>query len=246
MNIAILGDSWAWGEWSVIGDGNMVTHAGVSQYLQETYPKSNIVNFAKSGGGNIYQTDWIIDYIGVENFSKYFDLVIVFWTDPGRDVLNKYEKNPLPDNDYSFLSLTLYNELCNKTTEEYLTQLNSFGLPVLLMGGQVSLPDEDYDLDNINFLIERIANLVDEPLWDMKEMKPMKGKLTNTIDWHAIARMQDVNLHEKFKADVKQLRQSHDPYLNYNYFPDMGHGGRWLHKLATFKVIEFINANDLS
>ena len=135
---------------------------------------------------------------------------------------------------------------CNKSTDKYLSQLNSFGLPVLLIGGQVSLPDQDPKLDNINFLIERMANLIDEPLWDMEQMKPTKGKLTNTIDWQAVERMQDSYLHEQFKVEIRQLRKKHDVDLNYNYFPDMGHGGRWLHKLASFKIIEFINENNLS
>lgn len=244
MNIAILGDSWAHGEWSVIGNSSIVTHSGVAQYLQETYPKSNIVNFAKSGGGNIYQTDWIAEYIGTDNFRKYFDLVIVFWTDPGRDVLNEYEKNPLDD--YGFLNANHYTELCNKTADDYLAQLNSLNLPVLLIGGQVSLPESSLKLENINFLVERMANLVEEPYWDMLEMKSYKGKLSNKIDWEALERIQDVKLDEQFKVELKQLQKLQDYDLNYEFFPDMGHGGRYLHKICTFKIIEYINANNLS
>ena len=244
MNIAILGDSWAHGEWSVIGNSSIVTHSGVAQYLQETYPKSNIVNFAKGGGGNIYQTDWIAEYIGTDNFRKYFDLVIVFWTDPGRDVLNEYEKNPL-DN-YRFLNANHYTELCNKTADDYLAQLNSLNLPVLLIGGQVSLPESSLKLENINFLVERMANLVEEPYWDMLEMKSYKGKLSNKIDWEALERIQDLKLDEQFKVELKQLQKLQDYDLNYEFFPDMGHGGRYLHKICTFKIIEYINANNLS
>ena len=41
-NIAILGDSWAWGEWSWVGDKNFPTHSGTqSNYLHLSIPEQN-------------------------------------------------------------------------------------------------------------------------------------------------------------------------------------------------------------
>jgi len=39
-NIAILGDSWAWGEWSFVGETNFPTHSGTHHYLQQEYPRA--------------------------------------------------------------------------------------------------------------------------------------------------------------------------------------------------------------
>ena len=53
-NIAIVGDSWAWGEWNFIGETNFPTHNGMQHYLQLEYPRANIVNFARAGGSNLW------------------------------------------------------------------------------------------------------------------------------------------------------------------------------------------------
>ena len=91
-NIAIIGDSWAWGEWSFVGETNMPTHTGTHHYLQQEFPRANIVNFARAGGSNVYQLDYIASHVGMDNFKKDFDVMVCFWTDPGRDVLNKIDE----------------------------------------------------------------------------------------------------------------------------------------------------------
>ena len=35
--IAILGDSWSHGEWSVVGGSNVVTHPGLSYFLMKEF-----------------------------------------------------------------------------------------------------------------------------------------------------------------------------------------------------------------
>ena len=67
-NIAILGDSWAWGEWSFVGETNFSTHSGTHHYLQHEYPRANIVNFARAGGSNLYQLDHIAQHVGMPHF----------------------------------------------------------------------------------------------------------------------------------------------------------------------------------
>jgi len=240
-NIAILGDSWAWGEWSFVGETNMNTHNGTHHYLQQEYHRANIVNFAKAGGSNLYQLDYIASHVNMYNFKKDFDVVVCFWTDPGRDVLNKIEQDE--GNNLNHFSQEYYTERCKTTSDIFLNQLNDIGVPVILLGGQVSLPTHtDYtEYENLYPVVDRISNLIDEPFWDSDKMCPIKGTLDNTIDWSALGRVEHLNLlTEKFKAELDELRETCDKHLNYTFFPDLGHGGRTLHRLASIKIIDQI------
>lgn len=234
MNIAIVGDSWAWGEWNFIGDTNFPTHSGVQQYLHEHFPDANIVNFAVAGGGNIYQLDHISESIGHHQFSKYFDVVLCFWTDPGRDVLNHLET--VPEEDRVPLTKPYYEKLCIKTSKKFLEGLNNFNLPVFIMGGQVSVPEFVKEYDNIKVIEKRISNIVEKPFFCDQTIKPLKGTLDNTIDWKAI---------ERLESDIKpewlqEVKKDQDPILNPFYFPDGGHAGRELHKKVANKIIKHL------
>jgi len=239
MNIAIVGDSWAWGEWNFIGDTNFPTHSGVQQYLHEHFPDANIVNFAVAGGGNIYQLDHISENMGHHTFSKYFDVVLCFWTDPGRDVLNHLES--VPQEDRVTLSKHYYEKLCIKASKKFLKGLNDFNLPVFIMGGQVSVPDFVEEYKNITVIEKRISNIVEKPFFCDETIKPLKGTLDNTIDWLAIERLES-----DIETDwLQEVKKEDDPKLNTFYFPDGGHAGRELHKKVANKIIKHLeNLNE--
>lgn len=239
-NIAILGDSWAWGEWSFVGETNFPTHSGTHHYLQQEYPRANIVNFARAGGSNLYQLDHIAEHVGMPHFRRNFDVAICFWTDPGRDVLNKIEQDE-GDDLYHF-SQEYYAERCKTTSDIFLNQLNDIGVPVILLGGQVSLPTHiDYtEYENLYPVVDRISNLVDKPFWNKEINSPIRGEMDNTIDWMAPARVEHLNFSEDFKKELQELRLEQGKHLNYTFFPDLGHGGRTLHRLASIKIIDQI------
>ena len=239
-NIAIIGDSWAWGEWSFVGETNMPTHTGTHHYLQQEFPRANIVNFARAGGSNLYQLDYIASHVGMDNFKKDFDVIVCFWTDPGRDVLNKIDE--YEGDNLSHFTKDYYEDRCKQTADIFLNQLNNVGIPVILVGGQVSLPThiDRSEYSNLHFLIDRMINLVEKPFWDKDLMCPLKGTLDNTIDWMAPDRVEHLNLSEEFKAELKELRTQYGKHLNFNFFPDLGHGGRTLHRLASIKIIDQI------
>ena len=238
-NIAIIGDSWAWGEWSFIGETNFPTHTGIQHYLQLEYPRANIVNFARAGGSNLYQIDYIQEHIGLEKFKDSFDVVICFWTDPGRDILNNIKE----DADLSHYTEEIYISKCNNTAEVFLNQLNNLDIPVFLIGGQVSLPDADKLSKYSNLIpsVNRMVNLVDKAFWNDKVNGPAKGKMDNTIDWMAPDRVSHLNFNKQFKDRLKVLQYEQNLFpLNLNFFPDNGHAGRSLHRLACTKIIEQI------
>lgn len=239
-NIAILGDSWAWGEWSFIGDNNLSTHNGTHHYLQQEYPRANVVNFARAGGSNLYQLDRIAEQVGMPYFRRNFDIAICFWTDPGRDILNKIEQDE--GDDLSHFSEEYYTKRCEQTSNIFLNQLNDIGVPVFLIGGQVSLPKHvDYnDYDNLYPVVDRMSNLIDKPFWNEDINGPIKGEMTNTIDWNAPGRIDHLRFSEKFKLELQELRLKQNTHLNYTFFPDLGHGGRTLHRLASIKIIDEI------
>lgn len=240
-NIAILGDSWAWGEWNWVGDKNFPTHSGTQHYLHLEYPESKIVNFAIQGGSNLYQIDYISEHMGLENFKKNFDYAVVFWTDPGRDVLNHILKNK--DGNFSNMTKSQYQLLCDNSSERSLKQLNNLGVPVLLIGGHVSLPDKKYSnkFENLTFLIDRVCNLIDKPFLDTKKQIELEGKLNNTVDWLQVDRigLLTSKFLDEIKDDINELLQP----LNTIYFPDSGHAGRNLHKMITYAIINEIESN---
>ena len=45
---------------------------------------------------------------------------------------------------------------------------------------------------------------------------------------------------EDFKKELQELRLVQGQHLNYTFFPDLGHGGRTLHRLASIKIIDQI------
>lgn len=230
--LAILGDSWAHGEWSFVGDSNLITHPGLSHFLYQKYPDVEIVNFAISGGRNLYQLDKLNEY----NMSE-FDAVIVFWTDPGRDVINELEQDPI---NRGKLTETIYKNKCKRYTLNNLDGLQLLGIPVLMIGGHVSLPDQvnDEKYTNITPVIDRMTNLVKHPFWSLEHMTHAQGTVHNKIDWKALTRWSGKGFSELFWKDVQRLSRIDDKMLNLEYFNDLGHANRQLHEIASVKIIE--------
>ena len=238
-NIAILGDSWAHGEWGWIGNKNYVTHAGTQHFLEREFTKGKVVNYALAGGSNLYQIDHIRDHVGIDNFRETYDYVVVFWTDPGRDVLNNIQNTK--GGNFSNLTKAHYTTLCENATIKMLRQLQNLGVPVFLIGGHVSLPDEklrDPSYDNITYLIERVANLIDKPFWDREKQVAIPGTLDNKIDWLQVDRTgcMTQSFMAEIKDDIKLLLEPLDPAC----FPDDGHGGRIMHRIITNEIVKEI------
>lgn len=227
--LAILGDSWAHGEWTVVSDRGSVTHPGLSHYLYKKWPELEIINFAVSGGGNLYQLDRISEYCIAD-----FDAVVVFWTDPGRDVINELDKTE----SFSELTIEKYEQKCRKYTNKNLIGLNNLGIPVALIGGHVSLPEIDEVYTNLYPVVDRMTNLAKHPFMCGESLHRIQGEVHNKIEWHALDRYGSEMLPAEFWADV-QVKMSHERWrLNLEFFNDLGHGNRHLHELASIKVIE--------
>ena len=65
--------------------------------------------------------------------------------------------------------------------------------------------------------------------------------MDNTIDWMAPDRVSHLNFNKQFKDRLKVLQYEQNLFpLNLNFFPDNGHAGRSLHRLACTKIIEQI------
>ena len=77
------------------------------------------------------------------------------------------------------------------------------------------------------------------------------GTVHNKVDWEGVTRLSElghsINFSEEFQKDVHKLRVEEFPSYRFNpyYFPDQGHGSRFLHKVATDKLIEYIELNNL-
>ena len=236
--IAILGDSWSHGEWSVISDAetafSKVTHPGLQHFLLNEWPDLEVVNFGIAGGGNLYQLDQLQLVLGSKPATDIFDLIICFWTNPGRDVYNTIKDNT----DQFFINYTIeeYEESCMLANKEHHKALEDLNIPVILIGGQVSLPLFP-TAKNLIPLVPRMANCVTHPFWDMDNMEEEKGTIDNCIDYEQLTMIPSGKFNDKFKVQLdEKIKQ--DYCLNYNYFNDLGHGNRKLHRIVADKVIK--------
>lgn len=227
--IAILGDSWAHGEWSVVSGRGTVTHPGLSHYLHQKWPELEIINFGTAGGRNLYQLDTLSEYNVAD-----FDAVVVFWTDPGRDVINELDTNL----NYRDLTIEKYEQKCQKYSNQNIVRLNDLGIPIALIGGHVSLPEIKEKYTNLYPVVDRMLNLAKHPFMCGESLTRIQGKVHNKIEWHALDRYGAGKLTEEFWYDVQQKMAGERWKLNLEFFNDLGHGNRHLHKLTSIKVIE--------
>ena len=248
-SIAILGDSWAFGEWypidghhsSYINTVPVVSHPSPQQYLHEHFNNIKIYHMAQVGGENNANADVL------NNQKHSFDFGIVYWTCPSRALLNKWERT---EKDLSNLTLSDYRYEVEKYSKSALEVYNNCDMPLLFVGGQVSLPDLS-DYNNCHAIVDRMTNLVDLPFYCIHEKVNKAGTVHNKVDWEGVNRLADIypdmKYSKEFLKDLHKLRVEEFPKYIYNlyYFPDQGHGGRYLHKPTTTKLIEYIESNNM-
>ena len=237
--IAILGDSWSHGEWSFVGGSNVVTHPGLSYFLMKEFEGNSIdiINFGIPGGENLYQLDRLNSISDGKPIYSYFDCIICFWTNPGRDVYNNIKDES--DEYLEKFTLDEYDRLCHKANRNYLHELDKYDIPVLLIGGQVSIPEIPTNIKNCVPLIPRVANLVPDPLWDHINLKSIEGELTNLIEYDMLSMIPKEKLHPSVVKE-NRLKEEDRAFLNYNFFNDLGHANRHLHQLVSVIISQFI------
>ena len=253
-NIAILGDSWSFGEWYPLDghDGSyidivpVVSHPSPQVYLHQHFNNLKIYHIGQVGGQNNNSAN------ALKQHKHLFDFAIVYWTCPSREILNKWENS---DSDLSSLTIEGYKNRVLKCSKSALEDFNDCDMPILFVGGHVSLPDLS-EYKNCIPVVERMTNLIDNPYYCPREKTSKPGSVHNKIDWEGIGRFEQLghgnyNLSEQFLNDINELKNEEMYHIKNNYqfnpyyFPDQGHGGRHLHKLATDKIIEYIKTNNL-
>ena len=249
-SIGIAGDSWSMGEWFPFNPGGnyidtipALSHRSPEIYLHEYYNNIKVYHLGRQGDCNTYQSD--ISY----KIKDHLDFAIVYWTCPSRDMLNQWE-HKLGIEKLKNLTSESYENICYENSRDRLEELNSCGFPILLIGGQVSLPDVS-EYSNIIAVVERMTNLIDYPFWDEKTNQPMSGKLNNKLDYDGMIRLTRINesyevpagIIDYLEDKIKEfgIRQRYNP----KYFPDQGHGNRLVHKLTMEKIKEVIDNNNL-
>lgn len=248
--VAIAGDSWSMGEWFPFKDGDLyagwvpaLSHRSPEIYLHQAYDNLRIYHFGRQGDNNAVQANILLEQ------SADLDFAIVYWTCPSRDLLipdnNHYDHLDLPT-----LTLEQYEKQCSEFSKIRLETLQKCDVPILLVGGHVSLPDVS-EYSNLIPVVDRMTNLVDEPFWDDLTKKPKAGSLHNKLDYVGMLRLDNVddNFDLPFqlrnslieKIDNNGLKET----LNPKYFPDQGHGNRLVHKLTIDKIVEYIDNNNM-
>ena len=253
-NVAISGDSWSWGEWYPIegndgsfiaGNGmhvSVVSHPSPQIYLHEYFKNIKIYHVGKDGADNNIQASFLYANKAL------FDFVIHYWTCPSRGLLNIWENDKNSSEVISDLTIEQYELKVEKYTTEALEVLNKIGVPILFVGGHVSLPDM-LQYENCIPVVDRMTNLIEDNFVDHHTGKPYTKEVTNKIDWEGTARQNySDSFSEEFISQCREKGSTTGGYtfsLNPKYFPDGGHGGRYLHKLTMDKVIDYIETNNM-
>lgn len=252
--VALMGDSWSCGEWYLLPDNfesniQPISHRSPEIYLHQHFNNIKIYYLGVQGGTNLSQAE------ALAKISKHVDLGVVYWTCPGRDLINAWDYD-IKNNNYETMELVqsldvnLFKKLCESNTSTVLDIFNRLNIPICFIGGHTSLPNMDM-YENCYPVVDRMTNLVDEPFWDRDLKRPIPGECHNKIDWIGLERMSFTS--ETFSLTPDQIQSfknqfkiegGHPGPWNSYYFPDQGHGGRHLHKVATIKLAEFIKAND--
>lgn len=252
--VALMGDSWSCGEWYLLPDHKQIdidpiSHRSPEVFLHEQFDYLKIYHLGTQGGTNLTQAK------ALAKIFEYADLGIVYWTCPGRDIINDWVYDIENNNQETMevvqnLSVDKFNKLCRSYSAKALEIFNSFNIPICFIGGQVSLPNMD-TYNNCYPVIDRMVNLIDEPFWDWNTKTAIAGKCHNKIDWLGLERMMNVSdtfslSHEQIEKFQQQFMDDgghRGPWDSY-YFPDQGHGGRHLHKIAINKLVDFIKDKD--
>jgi len=252
--VALMGASWSVGEWYIFSDHNHslvkpISHRSPEIFLHHHFSDIKIYHLGISGGTNQTQVDTFAD------MPCPIDLGVIYWTCPGRDVINLWDYD-IKNNCQETMELVqkidvnTFKSICESHTTTVLEKFNSLNIPICFIGGHVSLPNMD-KYENCYPVVDRMSNLVEEPFWDWGNNSPVKGECHNKIDWLGLERISHIsdtfaltdNQIESFKEQFIKDGGHFGPWHSY-YFPDQGHGGRYLHRLASMKLAEFIRAND--
>jgi len=252
--VALMGDSWSCGEWYLLPDFKEIdiepiSHRSPEVFLHQQFDNLKIYHLGIQGGTNLTQAQ------ALSKMFQHVDLGIMYWTCPGRDIINNWAYEIADNNQETMevvqeLSVDKFQKLCRSYTAKTLEMFNSCDTPVCFIGGQVSLPNMD-KYNNCYPVVDRMLNLVEQPFWDMGRKIPETGECHNKIDWLGLERMTHVSdtfslAPEQIQNFQKQFIQEggrHGPYNSY-YFPDQGHGSRHLHKIAIKQLVDFIKAKD--
>lgn len=254
QRILIAGDSWSQGEFYRFirnndhwGDGvTQRSHPGMWHYLLNAYPDAYVANLGISGGHNDNQVDLIHREIHGINP----DVIIFFYTCPSRTLAGRVF-NKFIDLDWQTLTYKHFEDYCEKFAVETFEKLNSLGYRVLMIGGHVDLPlhlMKDYA--NLVPIIPSMKNLVDDPLFDHKGTKFP----TSYIDYENLERsfwVHGLDHRDHLNINLQNyLTLRHNETLsnqvwpkNPKHFPDNGHAGRTVHKIATDIVVDYLKQN---
>lgn len=205
--VAIFGDSWAVS--SYIKEPNLKEKLG-NMFFQDLFKKINIlaVNLATHGSSN---QDIINKIHNNQNIIDSTDLIIVFQTDPIRNVLNQQSnKFELRENIVS--KFNTLNEFSEDICQKFYFELSKINKPVLLIGGLSKLCLQLIP-KNINFLEKSWTELVD----------------TNFKDCYYEWVDPTLYVHNQLNLDKKEFFEIEKIILQKNYIWQQSEKFSWCH-----------------
>jgi len=271
MRFLVTGDGWSRGEypagvWQVPGhvkepERNRFwrtagVHSGIAQELQNTFPDADVSvagGVAHNPAKSVDQVYAWCDWYTPEQCTG----VIFFWGDVCTDYnpFNLHDENwhgvdPVDEDQYYILPTNRwqhtgpdeFQELITELADHRLSQLNSIGIPIYMVGGSCSLPVhlmKDYDN-----LIECVVN-AKQLVWGDWEMDWYNPK-------HILKAWELYSKHSSNKNPVdaellmwlKKHRSNnwYTPDNLHKWMPDGRHGGRQMHQMIWHQIQNHIKS----
>ena len=268
-NWCIAGDGWGRGEYPQsawrppqwIGDPEnhrhhrtSGVHPGVSQFILQDNPMDNVSVLAGFSQNNGAQITRVAQYC--QWWRQHLDdvRVLFFWSDPCRDYnpYNLWDENwhgvdrgakdiyyILPTNRWEQTTPDEFLSDITELVEHQLTELNSIGVPIYLIGGSVTLPPVDWSLyPNLKPCIPSVKEMI----W--QDCGEMWWRPQHIIQSHALYldhKPSPNPVDREFYIWVNDLTVDCWPARNdsrdisisdvMRWLPDGRHGGRQLHKM---------------
>ena len=248
MNIIVIGDSWAVGEWpadseirtKAMSDYELIEHKGLAQYLEEA--GHTVINLSKGAETNNYSL-WQTE-LYLQRISKNIDVIYVFQTRFHADInANEYSTNKT------------FQDLLSRYNTEFLVNLSRiavrYNVKIKLIGGNSDVytyPNLEVDFPGVSVACQSFQNLLihqnpapDFPLFSADLQTPnMDRKNSDELDKFLLS-CRDFDYVLEY-IDRAWHRSKELVELRHLMWPDGWHPNRVGHKL----LFDYLTKNDAS
>jgi len=210
MNILIAGDSWGKGAYTFCSNSKryIINHPGLEYYLTVHNHKVTNLSVPSYSNYDIYLS------LRKANIKEY-DFIMVFFTNPLRDLYSKHTYNFLNVNKRS-LTLEKFKEFYNRLSIDYCKLLSYLNVKIHLLGGQNKIIASHNTSSNINIVLPSIR----EWLYPNYEENFYQGMCSNYLfknrnskDFYNNLDLETLDYILEMRAKKDSVAKAHEKYF---------------------------------